>query len=1461
MSFPSQEDQAFWPSPFVGAIFDFTLKFHDLVLGIVPGACWVVLTPVILFYYMKKPVHVRRSILLWLKVMLAVIIACLQVASAAVRWTLPDYRTNWTTPAAVLDILSAPCLIAALYVEHCRSIRPSAVLGLYVTIRVMIDGISARSYFIRSVPSLGGLAAATLALRFILLCSQEVGKADLLLDPKIHAASGSEATSGLWSRSCLWFMVPLFRKGYSKLLTLDDLDQLGIEFSSAELLRSLSQRWERAQQSRSNALLFAGLKSWKKAILALIFPRLCMTGFNYAQPFIIRHMVLSHQQQDLNSFKGGLVGATFIAYTGAAMCQAISKHMQYRLIARIRGGLLSQIFQKTQRLKLSQAQKQAAITLISTDLEGVILGLVACLRIPFDLIDTALGMYFLTEFVHKAVFIVLLPLLLATVLGLYFGKIITPAQRSWNEVVQDRVAKTSRVLAQLPAIKMLGLGPKIGEYLHNLRVLELKASRKYRYIQACTITSIGVVDMIVPPLVIAGALFRNFFGPKIESAVIFPTLGLVSLIQHPISELLRAYTTTVAMLGCFSRIQEYLAQDEHEDPRVIVYTTPRDISRAWTAASMEKRATTRKIQRDPSRVIFFENASIAPFGMKTPVLANITLSIAPGSVTAMFGATGSGKTTILNNILGEAEVLDGVVYVDDMAIALCGQIVWLPNGTVRECIIGALAYDAVWFRAVVVSCALSEDIDQFDGGENFVIGSGGMKLSGGQRQRLSIARAVYARMATILLDDAFSALDRPTAVAILRALCGKENGLLRQSNTTVLMTSYLPECLEVSDDVILLEGGGQLVHKAVDTLDEGFKSRVVNMLYEEHRIAVEDESRSAQVELQTTSEKDSDSQSQEQGVHVSALQKQFNEMDKSPDARRKGDSRLYWLWIDQVGRWSLLLWMIPVLLMCFAEGFPPIFMKLWINIAPSNRAWFAGYMTFGVFSGAIAGPCVVIMHTLMAPRASIGLHKTLTDAVMTATLGFLSSTDSGSILNRYSVDMDLIAKQIPSGVYNNIYMSVTTLIQVGIVLSGADYMAAVLPALVGLLYFVQHVYLYTSRQLRHLEIEQQAPLVSSFRDAADGLAYIRSFGWQEFLLERNLHLLDNSQRPFYLLFCAQQLLSFVLDSISSSMATVLAVITLFAKDSSTESSSGMAFLTLLILGRSFNRVITTWTTMETALGSVSRLRIFLDNTPVESDKGTSPPPANWPAHGAVRIQNVTARYHCNVDEKHEPSAIHDINLSVEPGQKIGIMGRTGSGKSSLLMTLLGFLDFEGSITIDDVDIRAVPHDELRARLITVSQSQVELEGTLRDNLLPFDKTWADEPPNSEGRANNTDAASVNDEIIQDTLDRLGIWELFKSKKGLDTPMEKAGLSHGEKQLLCLARAVIRRRINGGNLVLMDEATGGVDRWRDQAVRDLLRDYFQGCTFIIVAHRDDSIADSDVIVRMARGKIIGVEDQR
>lgn len=1391
---------------------------------------------------------------------LSALLLCLEIALVAIRCVVPAYRTDMTAAAAALDVVSAISIITVVYVEHRRGIRPSALLSLYLTLGILIDGTKTRSYFVRDIPSLSGLAATTTSLRFVLLCVQEIPRSKLLIDPHIRATSGFEATSGFWSRTFFFFMTPLFRLGFRKIISVEDLGNLGIEFSSAHLFANLSSRWNRTKQEQPHALFLACMKTWKDPLLAIVIPRLLSTGFIFAQPFVIRHMVLYHRQGDEDPSKGGLVAATLLSYTGAAVAKTASMHLKYRLLTRVRGGLISQLFDKTQRLKLVQAKKHAALTLMTTDLDGIATGLPLCIEIPFSIIETGLGMFFLVEFVHQATFIVFIPLMLATGMGILYGKYLTPALRHWNTVIETRVAKTARVLSQLPGIKMLGLAPQMAEFLQYLRVKEIEESRRYRYIQAASISTGAFLDMSAPVIVIAGALFWNVFGPRISPEVIFPALGLISLVQSPILNLLKSYPSAMAMLGCFGRIQDYMNQEEHADPRIILGPRPRDITRYWPAGNDERILSTRTVQRDTSRVIYFENVSIAAIGMEEPVLSNLTLSISSGSVTLLIGPTGSGKTMIFDNILGEGQLLDGVVYVDEMSIALCGQQLWLPNETIKECIIGAFEYDTVWYLAVITACELVFDINQFEEGDSYLIGSDGIRLSGGQRQRLCIARAVYARASTVLLDDSFSALDMRTARAILHNLCNRENGLLRRTGSTVLMTNYVPESLESADELLLLKDDGALSQMPISQVDDNSMAFVKALIESANSGTDEEDPQSPQWDSDLETSSDSEGHPPAPPPQTSTAQPQQSYGTRTPVSRQKGDTRLYWLWIDKVGRRGLMWWFAIVLVMCLAEGFPTVYMKWWIELSPANKIWFVGYALLASTAGLLGGPCVLIMMVKLSPRACIELHGLLTNVVMRCTLGFLGATDTGTILSRYSIDMDLVAKHVPAGIYNNLYYGITTLIQVGIALSGANYMGATLPILIGILFFVQRYYLRTSRQLRHLDIESQAPLATAFREAADGLVHIRAFRWQAHINSRGLKFLDQSQKPFYLLLCAQQFLSLILDSLSSSLATILAILTLYIKDSSTENSSGLSFLVLIILGTSFNRTIMTWTTLETALGSLSRLMLFFDDTPVESANNDGRPlPAYWPSQGEVQINNVTARYICDTQRQRRRPVLRNVTLSVEPGQKVGIMGRTGSGKSSLLMTLLGFLDYEGSIHIDGVDLRTVPRDELRSRIITISQDQVELDGTIRDNLLPFDKAWAAEKGASASTAPADEVAekdrrAAHDKILRETLVQLGLWESLADDNPLEIPLSAAGFSHGETQLMCIARAVVRRRIHGGRLVLVDESTGGVDLWRDRIVREMMRDHFRDCTILIVAHRADSIADSHMNLRMTDGRI-------
>ncbi|KAJ6788849.1 hypothetical protein PWT90_07001 [Aphanocladium album] len=1451
MSLPT--DGLFWP--FNSPVFDFSLKFEETILEILPSSSFLLFAAGTYLYYLQQPVYVRHSLLLWLKLvsvhylvnlrvsskshvffkLTAAILLCLEASSLALRSTYSDYQRDTTSAAASLDFVAALGLLAILYIEHRHAIRSSAFISLYLGLKVLLDGAECRSYFIRKLQTLGGVSAATSAVHFALLILEEVSKEDLLIDPEIRKVSKGEATCGFWCRLFFVYLVPVFRFGTQGTLQMDNLSNIGIEFTSKRLHTKLTKTWRINKRESANSLFFACCWAFFAAILAAAFPRLLVTGLTFGQPFTMQRVIAAiGNNEDHEDTRGGLVGATLLTFGGAALCKAIATQMQYRLLTLIRGALISLMMDKGQRLKVPDSKKNAVMTLMTADFEGITDGFSLCFDIPFAFVEAGLGMYFLTKFVKQSSFVVVLPLMYATASGIIFGKFLTKANKRWNEKIQDRVTNTSQILSQLPAIKMLGLGPKAMEYVQHLRTSEIRTSLKYRRIQVGVIGSATLTDLIIPTLVVAASLFWGTLGDKLEPEVMYPMLAIVALIQTPLARLFRAYPYSMAMLGCFQRIQEFLCQEEHEDPRVLVGAEPREVTREWPVLEGPPVQGTRIIERNPSFIVHFDGVSLSVHGAETPILSDINLSIEPGSMNAVFGPTSSGKTTFINGILGEVEISEGVLYVDEMAIALVGQMPWLPNVSFRECIVGSCEYDQVRFDAVVSACLLAEDINKFPDKADHIIGSGGITLSGGQRQRVGLARAAYSATKLVLLDDPFSALDHPTATAILHNLCG-QNGLFRRYNCAVVFSSYLPESMDVADTFIFLDGTGN-VSLEQGQVSQPLRSRVHQLLRREVAVAKKKEK---QTSGETSSRRSSVADNQ-----PSAVQRVDGK------ASQQGDWSLYRFWMNHTGRGILLVWILFICITGTADGLPRIYLKFWIQDAPSNRLYFIGYASLPFVCAFICAIGLWLLFNAVCPRNSLNLHRKMAEVVMHATIGFLGVTDSGYLLSRFSVDMDILTKKVPPALHNTFYYGVGAIVQTGISLSAASYMTILIPVLLVILYYVQQYYLHTSRQLRRLDLEAQAPLISAIREASDGVVYIRGFGWQEPILKRCFYLLDESQRPMYLLYCAQQFLGLVSDLLAAMIGVILAVLTLYVKTNTTANSAGLSFLAIVVLGGCFNEAIMAWTNLETAIGSLKRMKDFLEQTAIESHEGTADLPPNWPSSGAVQVSNVTARYRAN-DTRQDP-VLQNVSVSISPGQKFGLMGRTGSGKSSFLYTLLGFLDYEGSIVIDGIDIATAPRDQLRARIITISQDQVALDGSIRDNLLPFDKTW--DTKASQINEKDQEEAERKDKIVRETLVRLRIWDRLESTGGLDTLLKNVGYSHGEMQLLCIARAVVRRRLTGSKLLLVDEATGSLDRWRDQIVREMMKEYFRGCTIIVVAHREESIADSNVTVEMEDGEM-------
>lgn len=397
---------------------------------------------------------------------------------------------------------------------------------------------------------------------------------------------------------------------------------------------------------------------------------------------------------------------------------------------------------------------------------------------------------------------------------------------------------------------------------------------------------------------------------------------------------------------------------------------------------------------------------------------------------------------------------------------------------------------------------------------------------------------------------------------------------------------------------------------------------------------------------------------------------------------------------------------------------------------------------------------------------------------------------------------------------------------------------------------LQKFYVRTSRQIRLFDLEAKSPLFTQFLDLLQGLSTVWAFAWGPRFTEQYLDLLDASQRPFYLLFCIQRWLGLVLDLMTAVLVTVMMVLVVELRAQLSAQYVALAFVQVMSFGQSLSHVIQDWTQLETSFGAVARAKTFCTDTESEDRPAeTGSVPENWPAHGRVTIQDLVASY----DARGSEPVLRGVRLDIPAGAKVGICGRSGSGKSSLLGCILRLLKVgPGSrITIDGVDIKTLPRQAVRAAVAVVPQQPFFLKHTsLRDNLVVLRRM-------QHRQEHEQEQQRTDDDKILQVLRRLKMDDVVDRLGGLDSPLDADRLSQGQRQLLCIARAMLA----GKRIILMDEAGSNVDERSERLVREVMREQFASCTVIAVAHRLGAVVDFDRVAVMGGGRLLEWDDPR
>ncbi|KAK3859641.1 hypothetical protein Pcinc_034255 [Petrolisthes cinctipes] len=869
-----------------------------------------------------------------------------------------------------------------------------------------------------------------------------------------------------------------------------------------------------------------------------------------------------------------------------------------------------------------------------------------------------------------------------------------------------------------------------------------------------------------------------------------------------------------------------------------------------------------------------------------PILENINLKVKPGALVAVVGTVGAGKSSLCSAILGEMEKLEGKVNVKG-SIAYVAQQAWIQNATLENNILFGHAKENDRYNSCIRSCALASDLEMLPGGDQTEIGEKGINLSGGQKQRVSLARAVYSDADIYLLDDPLSAVDAHVGKHIFQQVIGPQ-GILK-NKSRVLVThgiTYLPRV----DYILVLKNGkvsesgtyAELVEKkgefqefllqylsekeeddSVEELEDikhQLESKIGREALQRQISRKRQESESESMDGEKTgslkrvkriseSEKDSlkqpkrisESEKGQDGIILPAGGKEPKVGQKLVEAEKaetgKVSFQVYGYYLRAVG---VLASVMTIIFYVLAQGCS-VGSNLWLSkwsesygpngtMPDEDRNMYLGvYASFGVGqAGFILGGAFCL--SFGALDAAEGLHRHILRQVLRFPMAFFDTNPLGRIINRFGKDIDTMDNVLPWSIRSWLVCFVTVLATFIVIMAATiEFTAVMVPAMV-IYYFVQTLYVATSRQLKRIESVSRSPIYSHFGETIQGAPTIRAYDRQHQFIHESETKVDNNLISSHPSIMANRWLAVRLEFIGNIMTFSAAMFAVAYRGNISGGIVGLSVSYALSVTQTLNWLVRMTSDVETNIVAVERIKEYTE-TPQEAawEVPNKKPPKEWPEKGVVKFDKYSTRYRTGLD-----LVVKDITCNIDMGEKVGIVGRTGAGKSSLTLGLFRIIEpAGGQISIDSVNIAEIGLHDLRSRLTIIPQDPVLFSGTLRMNLDPFNM--------------------YSDEKVWQALEQSHLKEFVASlTTRLQFEVAEGGdnLSVGQRQLVCLARALLRKT----RVLILDEATAAVDLETDDLIQDTIRQEFADCTVITIAHRLNTIMDSNRVLVLSRGEV-------
>ncbi|KAK2011704.1 hypothetical protein LZ32DRAFT_678947 [Colletotrichum eremochloae] len=1394
---------------------DLSLLFEQAYLTIVPSLILLFLVPFRLQKLWRSSNKVRQDPLSSAKAITYLTYGALQLVLLTLwiqnlqgdKGLLTLLENRVSIAAAVFGLIDAALLGVLSCIEHVRSIRPSTIICLFLFLSCLFDAAKCRTLWLLNFSSaLAAVFTANLTLKLVIFVLEIQTKQKSLLSAWKRLSP--EATSGIVGRSFFWWLNGLLFRGFKTSLSSSALYDIDEELQSEPLLRRLKADWQLRTETGvgKHSLLCSMLHCTRVSLFLGALPRLILIGFKFCQPFLIHRIITyvdGNRGSDTNLVKYGLIAATGFVYKGTAISKGLYEYRLCRFIVIVRGALTSFVLHRNLHPETATPTGSIGLTLANTDVDTICRSFQSIHEIWANPIEIAVALWLLQRQLGLGCLGPAVTLIVCILGTIRLSKYMAPAQKSWNVKVQQRIAATSSVISLIKETKVLALEETWFRNIQKLRVEELDVSKHFR-------TLITIMNI--------------FVGSKSEFSVasVFTALSIIGLLMEPLSYLVSAIPSLISCLGSFGRIQTFISRDDAAPTSPKAASKLKDTNTSAAAGSSVEMSD---ISKGTSTVMEYSamatNAAFAFSHRTPPILHCINLCIVPSTMTAVVGKVGSGKTSLLRGLLGELHATGHLETLADGA-AYCAQSTWLTNSSIEANIIVGSTRQDDWYETVIRACALEPDLATLPLGDQTIVGSRGQSLSGGQRQRVALARAIYSRKRVLVIDDALSGLDSTTLEEVWHRVFGP-TGLVRQQEITVIIATHQTSHLKYFDQIIVLGDDGRISVQGT-FLDVKKSPYVQSLSFMEANLP---DTNNTHGHAKPVSEEEGRMQP-------------CNEVKERESSFSKcGDTSLYWYYIKPIGWVFGVTSLVLGVLDTFCQIFPQVWLKFWTESkfgdSRSNVALYFGiFATISILGLGVIGLHIWFMFVKIIPRSSSKLHSTLLRTVMGAPLSFFAAIDTGDLINRFSQDLSLVDRDLPTALFTTSSGVLGCLAEAILITLGAKYLAVLIPFALGVLYCLQVFYLRTSRQLRQLHLQSQAPLNSHFLEASEGITTIRAFRWQAYFLEESQIILDKSQQPYYLLLCIQRWLALALDLFVSITATLLVTFVVLIPSMANTGTVAIALYNVLGFSQSLASLITSWTDLETSLGAVSRLRDFQKKVPPELPSlPRRDPPAGWPSQGHICINDVTASYSPGTE-----LVLRNCSITISPGQKIAICGRTGSGKSSLLLAILGLINLEsGSVTVDGINTSQVSTSVLRSRIISVPQDPALFPGTLRSNLAPGSQL----------------GEIVDTNKLIDSLKLVGLWDDISLHGGLDVDVDDLQLSQGQRQLLSFARAIICKGTS--NILILDEANSSLDQKIEKRMARIIEEEFASHTVVFITHKLQALRGFNSIVKLDQGRVV------